>query len=374
MKDKYNNFQIAFSNDNKLIDFYDKYIVNKFDIDFEIVKKIAKQIQVIDKEINGRFGGSIKDLLIVAIVRYISSKSLEIRSNSAHMEVGTLFGGTALLTSFILKELHLEKKMKNIMIDPLAGYYGNQIDFISQLEVTRERLEENLKNFNVKNYEIYQNYSTDTDLINKISDYYIHSFFIDGDHSFSGLLKDWNNFNVFMPVNSYIIIDNVNDKNWPNINIFIQELKSVIEDVWEIVYEENITLVLRKQKDKAVFVNTKVDIETVHKIENQVDEKFYKLLKNRDIRIQTRDEDIQNLKDTIEKQNIRIQTRDEEIESLKDKIQKQAIRIETRDKEIESLKHRNKEQEKKIVVVKKFLGLSFTEKLKNYKKLKGVFL
>jgi len=38
------------------------------------------------------------------------------------------------------------------------------------------------------------------------------------------------------------------------------------------------------------------------------------------------------------------------------------------------LKHRNKEQEKKIVVVKKFLGLSFTEKLKNYKKLKGVFL
>jgi len=162
--------------------------------------------------------------------------------------------------------------------------------------------------------------------------------------------------------------------------------------------KDTLVNILQKNGFKNIYMNEKVEsifkldsmVETIEKY-NSYDliidylEKFYeaydflkyailKKLEKQNIRIQTRDEDIQNLKDTIEKQNIRIQTRDEEIESLKDKIQKQAIRIETRDKEIESLKHRNKEQEKKIVVVKKFLGLSFTEKLKNYKKLKGVFL
>ncbi|MGV6830384.1 MAG: class I SAM-dependent methyltransferase [bacterium] len=368
MKDKYNNFKIAFDDNRELKEFYDNNIKYAFkEVDFKTVQNIANEIQKIDKIIQGRFGGAVEDLLVVALVRYMASKNIEITDSSAHIEIGTLFGGTALLTSYILKELKLEDKIKNVMIDPLAGYYDNKLDFISHLEVNKKTLESNLRLFHTKNYEIIQSYSTEPIVIDKVSKYKIHSIFIDGDHSFSGLLKDWNNFNNLLPVDGYVVIDNVNDKNWPNINIFIKKLKELILDSWEIVYEANITLVLRKCKMKDLSIETKFTIDLIHEIEQQVDRKFFHQVEYRDQQIEKLSTMVKNREKDIAKLTEQVEYRDEQIEKLSTMVKNREKDIAKLTEQVEYRNTRLEEYEKKI----KYLYNKKMKFLKLIKTLKG---
>ena len=157
----------------------------------------CKFILRVDKSIIGRFAGDIRDLIALASSRYVTSKKMlnSDASNLARVEIGTLFGASAILTDYAIKANSASNKFQNIMIDPLDGYYGNSNDLVSGLEVNAKTLFKNLKMFNVEGYKLIQKYSTDNQTINKIKEFSIVSLFIDGDHSFSGLLKDWNNFN-----------------------------------------------------------------------------------------------------------------------------------------------------------------------------------
>ena len=99
------------------------------------------------------------------------------------------------------------------------------------------------------------------------------------------MLNDWNNFNKEVINGGHVIIDNVNDKSWPNINFFIDELRSKIGKQWEIIYEGNVTIVLEKKCDDILFIDTKFDLDIIHNIEKQVDQKFYRSIESRDTEI-----------------------------------------------------------------------------------------
>jgi len=350
MKDKYNNFVISFDDDQEFDNWYENINKSFPDIDKEIFSDICKFILRVDKSIIGRFAGDIRDLIALASSRYVTSKKMinSDVSNLAHVEIGTLFGASAILTDHIIKANSASNKFQNIMIDPLNGYYGNSSDLVTGLEVNAKTLLKNLKLFNVEGYELIQKYSTDKHAIKKIKEFSIASLFIDGDHSFSGLLKDWNNFNKEVMNGGHVIIDNVNDKNWPNINLFIDELKSKIGKQWEIIYEGSVTLVLEKKCDDILLIDTKFDLNTIHNIEKQVDQKFYKLINNEKSRINTRDQDIKKRDGQIlslEKQHSKalekINTRDQDIKkrdgqilSLEKQHSKALERINTRDQDI----------------------------------------
>ena len=322
MKDKYNNFIISFDDDQVLDNWYENINKSFPDVDKKIFNNICKFILRVDKSIIGRFAGDIRDLIALASSRYVTSKKMlnSDASNLAHVEIGTLFGASAILTDYAIKANSASNKFQNIMIDPLDGYYGNSNDLVSGLEVNAKTLFKNLKMFNVEGYKLIQKYSTDNQTINKIKEFSIVSLFIDGDHSFSGLLKDWNNFNKEVINGGHVIIDNVNDKNWPNINLFIDELKSKIGSQWEIIYEGSVTIVLEKKCDDILLIDTKFDLNTIHNIEKQVDQKFYRLINNKNRSINTRDQDIKK--------------RDRQILSLDKQHSKALEKINTRDQDI----------------------------------------
>ena len=185
MKDKYNTFTISFDDYEELDDWY-KNINKSFpDIDKKIFNDICKFILRLDKSIVGRFAGDIRDLIALASSRYVTSKKMlhyDV-SNLAHVEIGTLFGASAILTDYIIKVNCANKQFQNIMIDPLDSYYGNSYDSICGLEINSKTLLKNFKLFNVEDYELIQKYSTDTQVLKKIKELNIASLFIDGDHS-----------------------------------------------------------------------------------------------------------------------------------------------------------------------------------------------
>ena len=320
MLDKYNNFEIGFDSNNTKKEWFEKINTSFPDITEDIFDDICNYILNIDKNIDGRFGGGVKDLIAVAASRYVTTKKFinTTYTNLAHVEIGTLFGGTAILTDYILKLQNGNKKFKNIMIDPLCGYYDNSIDFISGLEVTPDRLIKNLEKFNVQEYELITKYSTEEEAIKKIKNLNVASLFIDGDHSFAGLLKDWNNYNGCVIEGGHIIIDNVNDKNWPNINLFIQILKSKINSKWEVVYEENITIILEKKSINDLQIDNNFNIDIIHQIERQVDEKFYNIISNRNKTIEKYKTMLENRNKEIEKLSKQVEYRNKYIYSIKE--------------------------------------------------------
>ena len=362
MKDKYNNFVIKLNKEEteKLFENINRAFPN---LNKDIFNKICEYVEDIDKSINGRFGGSIKDLVAVAASRYVTTEKF-INSNInnlVHVEIGTLFGGTAILTDKILKINKRNKEFKNIMIDPLCGYYDNPTDFISGLEVNATGLISNLEKFDVSNYKLIQKYSTDEDAIRYIKNYSVASIFIDGDHSFAGLLKDWNNYSSSVILGGHIIIDNINDKNWPNINIFIELLKSNLDNKWKIKYEGNITIILEKISNNNLLINRNFDIEIIHKIERQVDEKFYTKIQQYDNRIKTKDEWILKQKEVVLKLNARIETKDEWIAKQKEVVLKLNEEIEIK----EELIAKQKEELEKIYNLKEHGFMIKLQKIKN---------
>lgn len=119
-----------------------------------------------------------------------------------HLEIGTLFGGSAILAARIKEELGLDGKI--VCVDPLNGYYGYPHDPASGVEVTKGRVLSNARLFGVEKR---------LQLITKKSkpwpidlDRRFASAFIDGDHTFEGALDDWRA--VESQVDKIVLIDN----------------------------------------------------------------------------------------------------------------------------------------------------------------------
>ena len=120
--------------------------------------------------------------------------------------------------------------VKFIGIDPLDGYYiqnaihGSKVDKYSQTEVSKTVLERNLKKFTTDgSYEIWQGYSTDKSIVEKIKDKKISVLFIDGDHTYEGIKFDLLEYSKYVTDGGYIIIDNYNDMAWPEVKLFCDE-------------------------------------------------------------------------------------------------------------------------------------------------------
>ena len=110
-------------------------------------------------------------------------------------------------------------------------------------------MEENVERFGFprSQVEIVQHYSTETEAIDAVRELKVASLFIDGDHSYDGVKADWVNFSPFVIPGGYVLFDNYNDPNFPDITAFAhRELKNSSEG-WCIVGSMNISLLLRRR-------------------------------------------------------------------------------------------------------------------------------
>lgn len=175
--------------------------------EFESAKEY---VQEIDTKINGRICLS-DHIHIIYIIKEMMKDSF-----GNYLEIGTLHGGSM---SLALQSRYGEK---HIGID-LFTYYGKPSDPYDEKKtvVSRENAIKNVQLMNRYNHdvELIEGSSYDDDTVNlvKLKIDAISLFLIDGDHSFEGVLRDYNMYSPLVSHGSIIFFDNYNDPNWPEV-------------------------------------------------------------------------------------------------------------------------------------------------------------
>ncbi|MGB2865501.1 MAG: glycosyltransferase [Sedimentisphaerales bacterium] len=195
------------------------------------VRQALKAISLIEKRIIGRYCGDIGDkvlqyLSIVQFVRATSSKTVD------SIEIGTLFGGSCLTKLFAMRDLVVSGKI--VCIDPMTGYYEQPIDPIAGIAVTAKVFFENVTRFGFpkESVELREVKSNNPRGIEGLREKSYATLMIDGDHSYNGVRYDWENYSRFVSDKGIVLFDDYANRAWPDIGIFVNELKGSLPCGW----------------------------------------------------------------------------------------------------------------------------------------------
>ncbi len=199
---------------------------------YELGREIGTEIH---SQIEGRVCGVPHDWGIHAEV-------IAHAGDGDHLEIGTLFGGSAILAACIKEELGLSGRI--VCVDPLDGYYGRGIDPISKTEVTKEQVISNAEMFGVEGR---------LRIISKMSQPWpfalrrrFASAFIDGDHKFDGAMSDW--VAAEAQVDRIVLLDNYDSKHFNNSVVRLcMEIFQNYSQSWMPMHISGISVVLGKR-------------------------------------------------------------------------------------------------------------------------------
>jgi hypothetical protein len=163
-------------------------------------KEAVAVVEEVKAGIKGRICDEQDSVAIMAIY------ALE-AGHGDHLEIGTLFGGSAIVVALLKSRHGLDGKV--YCVDPLNGYYytrsGRRIDKISGLRVDRATLDYNAWQFGVEDrIEVIEKHSIPWP--DELKDNKFVSAYIDGDHWKNAPMEDWEN--VKDRVSRFVVFDN----------------------------------------------------------------------------------------------------------------------------------------------------------------------
>jgi hypothetical protein len=135
-------------------------------------------------------------------------------------------------------------------IDPLSGYYGEDrpIDERTGVPVSADVFMHNMRVNGVEKEQIslIQELSTNIKAKKALGDRKYNYFIIDGDHSYEGAKYDFDNYLSCVEAGGYILFDDYNTSEWPDIKKYVDEDVKMNPDV-EWVGSSWRTAVFRKK-------------------------------------------------------------------------------------------------------------------------------
>mgnify|MGYP001060768290 CR=1 FL=1 len=209
------------------------------DLNVRAIAYMAHRICLAEDTCLGRLGGHIETMVLrVLVARSVKEPNLEV------LEIGTLFGvGVAMIHEYcrgFFNNVHIT------VIDPLSGYYGrDNLDVIIKMPVTRNIFIHNMQRMNIPkaDYTIIEKLSTEDEAIKQASKRRYNLLIIDGDHSYSGVKRDFDNYRHLVKRGGYIVFDDYNKPAWPEVKDFVDkevvglpELEFVGADVYTAVF------------------------------------------------------------------------------------------------------------------------------------------
>lgn len=138
------------------------------------------------------------------------------------LEIGVLFGVASACFNRVMADYGRDVRLT--LIDPFEGYYDRGAgDIITGVPVTRAAFERNMAAAGVAAdaYEIIQGMSDDPAIIKAASASEYDLLLIDGDHSFDGVRKDFENFGPMVREGGVILFDDYGVNEWPDIKNFV---------------------------------------------------------------------------------------------------------------------------------------------------------
>lgn len=203
--------------------------------------QIADWIRTTEAEMTGRICGHVHEhLLNYAMVRGTAG------TQSLHAEIGTLFGGGALIAAKALVDAGSDGSF--LTIDPLAGYYGETRDPLSGLPVDLATVRANLTRSGLsERVVVVQARSLDASVLSFL-ERPLSSLWIDGDHSYAGVVADWLRFSPRVRPGGCVLFDNVNDPHWPDVSLAIDSAILPTAPHWKRVAQVDRGLVLQHRQ------------------------------------------------------------------------------------------------------------------------------
>lgn len=167
-------------------------------------QELAEQI---GERVIGRIAGYPPDHGVLA-------QMLHNAGDGDHLEIGTLFGGSAILAALIKERYDLDGKV--VCVDPMTGYYGKPDPFTGEM-ASQDVFYENVARFDL-NDRIELIVSTSSDLtLSKRRNF--ASTFIDGAHDYNRVLADWNL--IKWHTDRYVLFDNY-DRAFPGVRAAVR--------------------------------------------------------------------------------------------------------------------------------------------------------
>jgi len=153
-----------------------------------------------------------------------------------HLEIGTLFGGSAILAASTKVEFGISGQIT--CVDPLTGYYGNPTDIQSATNVTADAVKRNADIFGVKER---------IELITELSSPWplgerrFVSAFVDGAHDYNTVMSDWLNCSEF--VDKVIQFDNYDLRHYQIAQVVMM---AIAHPSWALLHASGITAILAR--------------------------------------------------------------------------------------------------------------------------------
>lgn len=222
---------------------------------------VAGLFNNIRNTITGRIGNDVDDYIINYFMRKVSAKEFNPADPAyAQVEIGVFFGGGIIMMLNALKNNNCQHAI--IGIDPLNGYYvqdnsdySNKRDILTNLPIDLETVKMNIGKcgLSLKNIVFIKDYSQSATALRVVGKYKIASIYIDGDHSYEGLKKDFDNYFNFIVPGGYILIDNYKDSHglnhfWPDVTKFIECELVPFNESFRIILIHNRCVLLKKIK------------------------------------------------------------------------------------------------------------------------------
>ena len=201
--------------ENKLLDIWSRKL--SLDLHKSVPRYLADRVGVIEELLQGRLATTSED----AIIRTIVAMSVK-RANLEVLEVGTLFGTGAAVMYDALRP-HFES-VHFTLLDPLDGYYSSgTADIMTGQPVTADVLRRNLRTIGMSEdeYTLIQSFSLEAEAIQRASERRYDVAILDGDHSYSGVKGDFENYAPLVRLGGFVIFDDYGSDDWPDIELFV---------------------------------------------------------------------------------------------------------------------------------------------------------
>lgn len=167
----------------------------------------------------GRLATSIENILLRTAVCFgVRRSELDI------LEIGTLFGIGAIIMHDALTP-HFER-VRLTLLDPLDGYYAaEKKDILTGQPVTETALRRNLRRAGISDDDvaIIKRLSTDVEAMTAAGKHSYDVLVIDGDHSYEGVKFDFDNYAPLVRPGGFIVIDDYQSPDWPDVTRFVDE-------------------------------------------------------------------------------------------------------------------------------------------------------
>ncbi len=193
------------------------------------IEYLADRIRNIEEMCSGRLATSVQNQILRLLVALgVKDADLEI------LEIGTLFG----ISMISLLDIGRERfdHVHATAVDPLEGYYGQEVDVLTGAPVTSRVVRHNCNIMCIDStmYTLICHRSEEEEAIKVARKRRYNWLLIDGDHSYEGVARDFENYLPLMRPGGFVLFDDYKSDDWPDIERFIDD---------EIMPREDLTFV-----------------------------------------------------------------------------------------------------------------------------------